>query len=157
MNKFENSPPQAILYIRILAGGYLMYLAKNLYGDKPDGLLYWIPIIAFAVIGLCLLVNAVRALIRVNRQEAEEAARAAAEAEAPTEPAVPASKPVLVNKPSTDREASYPAAEYNKHKKHGRKAKKKQKQMPDFSEPLPEVIPEFLKREIEKQKSEKGE
>ena len=82
MNKFDNAPPQARLYIRILAGGYLMYLAKNLYGDKPEGLLYWIPIIAFAVIGLCLLVNAVRALIRVNRQEAEEAARAAAEAEA---------------------------------------------------------------------------
>ena len=82
MNKFENSPPQAILYIRILAGGYLMYLAKNLYGEMPEGPFYWIPVAAFAVIGLSILAVSVRALIRVNKQEALEAARAAAEAEA---------------------------------------------------------------------------
>jgi len=82
MNKFENAPPQAILYIRILAGGYLMYLSKNLYNDMPEGPFYWIPVVAFAVIGLVLLVISIRQLIRVNKQEAEEAARAAAEAEA---------------------------------------------------------------------------
>ena len=82
MSKFENAPPQAILYIRIIAGGYLMYTAKNLYHEMPEGPLYWIPVVAFAVIGLVLLVVSIRQLIRVNKQQAEEAARAAAEAEA---------------------------------------------------------------------------
>ena len=82
MNKFDNAPPQAKLYIRLLAGGYLLYLAKGMYTDMPEGSLYWIPVIAFSVIGLVLLVVTIRQLIRVNRQEAEEAARAAAEAEA---------------------------------------------------------------------------
>lgn len=82
MNKFDKAPPQAIQYIRILAGGYLMYLAKGMYTDMPEGSFYWIPVLAFAVIGLVLLVVSIRQLIRVNRQEAEEAARAAAEAEA---------------------------------------------------------------------------
>ena len=84
MNKFNNAPPQSILYIRILAGGYLMYLAKDLYQEMPEGSLYWIPVVAFALIGLALLVLSIRQLIQVNKQEAEkaaEAARAAAEAE----------------------------------------------------------------------------
>ena len=84
MNKFNNAPPQAILYIRILAGGYLMYLAKGMYSEMPQGSLYWIPVAAFALIGLALLAISIRQLIRVNKQEAEkaaEAARAAAEAE----------------------------------------------------------------------------
>ena len=82
MNKFDNAPPQAKLYIRILAGGYLLYLAKGMYTDMPEGSLYWIPVLAFALIGLALLVVTIRQLIRVNKLEAEEAARAAAEAEA---------------------------------------------------------------------------
>ena len=82
MRKFDNAPPQAILYIRILAGGYLMYLAKDMYATMPEGSLYWIPVLLFAVIGLILLVVSIRQLIQVNRQEAAEAARAAAEAEA---------------------------------------------------------------------------
>lgn len=82
MRKFENAPPQAILYIRILAGGYLMYLAKGMYTEMPEGSLYWIPVLLFALIGLVLVVVSIRQLIQVNRQEAEEAARAAAEAEA---------------------------------------------------------------------------
>lgn len=76
---------------------------------------------------------------------------------APTEPVLPPSKPVFVNKPSSDTEAAHPAAVQGRNRKQGRKAKKKQKQMPDFSEPLPEVIPEFLKKEIEKQKTARGE
>ena len=82
MRKFENAPPQAILYIRILAGGYLMYLAKGMYTEMPEGSLYRVPVLLFAVIGLVLVVVSIRQLIRVNKQEAEKAARAAAEAEA---------------------------------------------------------------------------
>ena len=82
MNRFDKAPPQSILYIRILAGGYLLYLAKGMYTDMPEGSFYWIPVVAFALIGLILLVVSIRQLIQVNRQEAEEAARAAAEAEA---------------------------------------------------------------------------
>ena len=81
MNKL-NPSPKAILYIRILAGGYLMYLAKDLYQEMPEGSLYWIPVVVFALIGLALLVVSIRQLIQANKQEAEEAARAAAEAEA---------------------------------------------------------------------------
>lgn len=82
MRKFENAPPQASLYIRILAGGYLMYLAKSMYTEMPEGSLFWIPVVLFALIGLVLVVVSIRQLIQVNKQEAEEAARAAAEAEA---------------------------------------------------------------------------
>ena len=82
MNRFDKAPPQSILYIRILAGGYLMYLAKDIYAEMPEGSFYWIPVVAFALIGLFLLVVSIRQLIRVNKLEAEEAARAAAEAEA---------------------------------------------------------------------------
>ncbi|MBO5396630.1 MAG: RnfABCDGE type electron transport complex subunit D [Clostridia bacterium] len=66
------------------------------------------------------------------------------------------SKPVFINELTPDTDSS-PEVYTEKKKKKGRKAKKKQKQMPDFSEPLPEVIPEFLKKEIEKQKTDKGE
>lgn len=94
--------------------------------------------------------------------EAEEISAPGAPSEekketAPTEPVLPPSKPVFVNKPSSDTEAAHPAAVQGRNRKQGRKAKKKQKQIPDFSEPLPEVIPEFLKREIEKQKTARGE
>ena len=94
--------------------------------------------------------------------EAEEISATVAPSEekketAPTEPVLPPSKPVFVNKPSSDTEAAHPAAVQGRNRKQGRKAKKKQKQMPDFSEPLPEVIPEFLKKEIEKQKTARGE
>lgn len=78
MSRFVNAPPQAMLYIRIIAGGYLMYLSKNLYDEMPVGPFYWIPVAAFAIIGLVLLVVPIRQLIRVNRQEAEKAARTAA-------------------------------------------------------------------------------
>ena len=81
MNKFQQSP-DAILYIRILAGGYLMYLAKDLYKEMPEGSFYWIPVAAFAVIGLVLLADSLRRLYRIKKQEAEDMARAAAEAEA---------------------------------------------------------------------------
>ncbi len=42
-------------------------------------------------------------------------------------------------------------------RKKNRKKKGKTKVMPDFSEPLPEVIPEFLKKEIESKKEENEE
>ena len=71
-------------------------------------------------------------------------------------PATPVSKPVLVNELTPDTDSA-PVTYTDRKKKPGRKNKKKMKQMPDFSEPLPEVIPEFLKREIEKQNSQKGE
>ncbi len=81
-------------------------------------------------------------------------------AEIPSEPETipdtPVSRPVLVNELTPDTDSA-PVTYTDRKKKQGRKNKKKLKQMPDFSEPLPEVIPEFLKKEIEKQKSHKGE
>jgi len=81
MNKL-NPSPKAILYIRILAGGYLMYLSWGMFKERPEGPVALIPVLAFALIGLALLVVSIRQLIQANKQEAEEAARAAAEAEA---------------------------------------------------------------------------
>ena len=75
-------PPQASLYFRMIAGGYLVYLAWDIYKEMPSGILYWIPVIAFAVIGAALVVQSLRNLVQMNREEAEEAARIAAEAAA---------------------------------------------------------------------------
>ena len=82
MKKNNTFSPQTMLYFRIFAGGYLMYLSWDLYKEMPEGLLYWIPVIAFAVIGFAIAVLSVRDLVQMNRQEAEEAARLAAEAAA---------------------------------------------------------------------------
>jgi len=82
MKNFKNLPPQTMLFVRIFAGGYLVYLAWNLYREMPEGLLYWIPVIAFAVIGLALVVVSFRSVVLMNMEEAEAAARAAAEAAA---------------------------------------------------------------------------
>ncbi len=73
-----------------------------------------------------------------------------------TPPVTPVSKPVLVNELTPDTDSA-PVTYTDRKKKQGRKTKKKQKQMPDFSEPLPEVIPEFLKKDIERHKTAKGE
>lgn len=75
-------PPQSSMYFRMIAGGYLVYLAWDIYKEMPAGILYWIPVIAFAVIGAALVVQSLRNLVQMNRDEAEEAARIAAEAAA---------------------------------------------------------------------------
>lgn len=75
-------PPQSSMYFRMIAGGYLVYLAWDIYKEMPAGLPYWIPVIAFAVIGAALVVQSLRNLVQMNREEAEEAARIAAEAAA---------------------------------------------------------------------------
>ena len=73
-------PPQSSMYFRMIAGGYLVYLAWDIYKGMPAGLLYWIPVIAFAVIGTALVVLSLRKLVQMNQEEADEAARIAAEA-----------------------------------------------------------------------------
>ena len=75
-------PPQASLYFRMIAGGYLVYLAWDIYKEMPAGILYWIPVIAYAAVGIALVVLSLRKLVQMNREEAEEAARIAAEAAA---------------------------------------------------------------------------
>ena len=72
MGKSQTPSPKGRLYIRLLAGGYLMYLAWDLYMNMAAGSLYWIPVILFALIGLVLVVASLRQLIRLNRQSTEE-------------------------------------------------------------------------------------
>ena len=60
-------------------------------------------------------------------------------------------KPVLINTLS-DEPRFEPASMQKNKKKLGRKAKKQGKVMPDFNSPLPDVIPAFLKKDIENNK-----
>ena len=64
MNKNASNPPQSSLILRVLGGGYLVYLAWDLRGSIQDSPLFLIAVIVFALIGLILLVHSVMALIR---------------------------------------------------------------------------------------------
>jgi len=54
MSNNANTPPQTSLILRIFGGIYLVYLAWDMRSAIPEGPLYVIPIVIFAVIGLVL-------------------------------------------------------------------------------------------------------
>ena len=54
MNDKTNTPPSSSMILRILGGGYLVYLAWDMRGAIPGGPLYVIPIVIFAVVGAIL-------------------------------------------------------------------------------------------------------
>ena len=54
MSEQKNTPPSSSMILRILGGGYLVYLAWDMRSAIPDGPLYVIPIIVFAVVGAIL-------------------------------------------------------------------------------------------------------
>ena len=56
-------PPQASLLLRILGGGYLLYLAWDLRSTVGDGLLFLAAVIAFALIGAALVFFSVKELV----------------------------------------------------------------------------------------------
>lgn len=67
-------PPQASLLLRILGGGYLVYLAWDLRASAGESLLFLAAIIVFAVVGLLLAVFSIRELLSSGyfRNEPEE-------------------------------------------------------------------------------------
>ena len=60
--KESNSPPEFASILRILGGGYLIYLAWDLRSAIADSPLYLIAVLLFAAVGLALLVTSVRYL-----------------------------------------------------------------------------------------------
>ena len=64
MSNKTNTPPQSSLLLRILGGIYLVYLAWDMRSAIPNGPLYVIPIILFAVIGALLAGHSLWTLAR---------------------------------------------------------------------------------------------
>ena len=64
MSEQKNTPPSSSMILRILGGIYLVYLAWDMRGAIPDGPLYVIPIIVFAVVGAILAGHSIWTLTR---------------------------------------------------------------------------------------------
>ena len=64
MSEQKNTPPSSSLILRILGGIYLVYLAWDMRSAIPNGPLYIIPIIVFAVIGAVLAGHSIWTLAR---------------------------------------------------------------------------------------------
>ena len=74
MSKNVSRPPQSSLYLRLLGGGYLVYIAWDLRGAVAENPLFWIAILVFGAIGIFLLAESVRKLIRKEYAGAENTA-----------------------------------------------------------------------------------
>jgi threonine/homoserine/homoserine lactone efflux protein len=62
--KETNSPPEFSVTLRILGGGYLVYLAWGLRTSVQDGPLFLIAVIVFALVGLILAGTSIRYLLQ---------------------------------------------------------------------------------------------
>ena len=62
--KETNSPPEFSVILRILGGGYLVYLAWGLRTSVQDGPLFLIAVIVFALVGLILAGTSIRYLLQ---------------------------------------------------------------------------------------------
>lgn len=51
MSSQRNTPPQSSYLLRILGGGYLVYLAWDVREAAAGNPLFWIPILIFVVVG----------------------------------------------------------------------------------------------------------
>lgn len=74
MSKEVSRPPQSSLYLRLLGGGYLVYIAWDLRGAVAEKPLFWIPILVFGAVGLFLLAESLKKLIRKEYAGAENTA-----------------------------------------------------------------------------------
>lgn len=74
MSKNVSRPPQSSLYLRLLGGGYLVYIAWDLRGAVAENPLFWIAILVFGAIGVFLLAESVRKLLRKEYAGAENTA-----------------------------------------------------------------------------------
>ena len=73
MSKKVNRPPQSSLYLRLLGGGYLVYIAWDLRGAVDENPLFWIAILVFGAVGFALAAQSLLKLIRKEYAGAEEA------------------------------------------------------------------------------------
>ena len=74
MSKNVSRPPQSSLYLRLLGGGYLVYIAWDLRGAVAENPLFWIAILVFGAIGIFLLAESIRKLLRKEYAGAENTA-----------------------------------------------------------------------------------
>ncbi len=56
-------PPQASLLLRILGGGYLLYLAWDLRSTVGESLLFLAAVVVFALVGAALVYTSLKELI----------------------------------------------------------------------------------------------
>ncbi len=62
--KETNSPPEFSVILRILGGGYLVYLAWGLRTSVQDGPLFLVAALVFAIVGLILAGTSIRYLLK---------------------------------------------------------------------------------------------
>ena len=74
MRNEANRPPQSSLYLRLLGGGYLVYIAWDLRGAVAENPLFWIAILVFGTVGAILFGQSLMKLIRREYAGAESTA-----------------------------------------------------------------------------------
>ncbi len=76
MPKGEN-PSQVTVLLRLLCGGYLIYLACSLFASAAGGLVFYIAAGVFALVGAALIVYTLRGVLRSRSRGTEEPAEEA--------------------------------------------------------------------------------
>lgn len=64
MHKDTNKTPQTTLYLRLMVGGYLLYLAWDLRTAVPDSPVFLIAVVVFGLAGIVLAGSSLRSLLR---------------------------------------------------------------------------------------------
>lgn len=64
MSNSSNNPPQVSLLLRLLGGGYLVYLAWDIRGAFSDGPMFILAAVVFALVGGALLIHSIWKLAR---------------------------------------------------------------------------------------------
>ncbi len=62
--KDDQSPPQVTVLLRLLGGGYLVYLAYGLFTDNDGKLFLILAAAVFALVGAALFVSSLLSLVR---------------------------------------------------------------------------------------------
>lgn len=65
-------PASVTLFLRLLCGGYLLYLAWDLFTGAEGGLVFYIAAAVFALVGAALVIFTLRAALKDRGQEAGE-------------------------------------------------------------------------------------
>ena len=71
MHKDTNHPPQTTLYLRLLVGGYLLYLAWDLRTSIPDSPIFLIAVVVFCLAGAILAGSSLRTLLRKDSESSQ--------------------------------------------------------------------------------------
>ena len=73
MNNEANKLSQTSLFLRLLGGGYLVYLAWDLRASIHDGPLFLIAVIVFGLVGAALLIHTALKFLRHEYQRNDPA------------------------------------------------------------------------------------